>query len=80
MLTIDRYEYMTAKGYKYVGLGDVEGGKLWFCVANRYTNEMVWFERKKGCEKHIRQNFGGRLRNAMLNDLRNTKGRAWIYA
>jgi len=66
------------KGIAYVGLCDVWGGKMWFCVSPEKT-ECSHFWTKKECEKYIRDNFSGSDKKYLLNKLRERKGRAVLY-
>ena len=62
----------------YVGLCDVVGGRMWFCVSpgNRETE---YFWTKKECEKFVRDSFSGRDRKYLLAKLRECKGKAMLY-
>ena len=66
-------------GVAYVGLGDVVGGKMWFCVNKTKGMNMVWFWTKKECEKYIRDSFSGDDKKYLLKKLSERKGRAYTY-
>ena len=44
------------KGIAYVGLCDVVGGRMWFCVSP-VKKESEYFWTKKKCEKFVRDSF-----------------------
>ena len=66
------------KGIAYVGLCDVWGGKMWFCVSP--SGEGVYFATKKECANYIRGVYGGEVRAHLLSDLKKKRGRAHFYA
>lgn len=80
MLTIDEYNRMKSNSISFVGLGDVVGGKLWYCISHQDTYEVTWFGRKTQCERYIRMHFDGQLKKALLSDLKKFKGRAFVCA
>lgn len=79
---IDNFGYIS-----HVGLADVVGGKLWFCVAAENDERLnlikhvssVYFYTKKDCEKYIRKGFSGEMKTKLLSKLKATKGRAYLY-
>lgn len=66
------------KGITYVGLCDVVGGRMWYCVSPG-KKEGAYFWRKKECEKFVRGSFSGSDRKYLLSKLRECKGRAKSY-
>jgi hypothetical protein len=66
------------KTIAFAGLGDVVGGRLWYCVEPTFR-ETVWFGTKKECEAYIRKNFTGHIKKEILGQLWSVKGRAIIY-
>jgi len=66
------------KGISYVGLCDVWGGKMWFCVSP--SGENVYFWKKKECASYIRDTYVGDTRAYLLSKLRKRQGRAFCYA
>ena len=64
----------------FAGLGDVVGGRLWFCVDPYCFSRKVWFYTKKECEFYIRNTFTGNTKKNLLNQLAKAKGRAKICA
>lgn len=67
------------KGIAYVGLGDVWGGKMWFCVTPDGKDSNIFWT-KKECEKYIRSTFNGNDKKYLLSALKESKGRAFSYA
>ena len=66
------------KGISYVGLCDVVGGRMWFCVSP-VKNETEYFWTKKECEKFVRDSFSGSDRKYLLSKLREFKGKTMLY-
>ena len=60
------------------GIGDVFGGRMWFCVKPDNTREVARFCTKRECEQSIRKEHHSDP--YLLKVLRNTHGRAFIYA
>lgn len=62
-------------GIAYTGLGDVVGGKMWFCIERENTTESCWFWTKKECLDYIRKTFSGDTKKYLLRQLDAIKGR-----
>ena len=60
------------------GIGDVFGGRMWFCVKPNNPHEVVYFDTKQKCEQYIRKYHNSDPH--LLKVLRNTHGRSIIYA
>lgn len=60
------------------GIGDVFGGRMWFCVKPDNPREVARFCTKRECEQYIRKEHHSD--HHLLKVLRNTHGRAFIYA
>lgn len=60
------------------GIGDVFGGRMWFCVKPDAPREVAYFSTKRECEQYIRKEHNSD--SYLLNVLRNTHGRAFICA
>lgn len=67
------------KGICYVGLVDVVGGKLCYCVSAEQTTESKYFPTKAECRKYIKENFRLDERKELLCRLDKCNGRAYIH-
>lgn len=65
------------KGIIYAGLVPVVGGMMWVSITPD-ASDSVHFWKKKQCEQYIRKEHHSDPR--LLKVLRNTHGRAFIYA
>lgn len=78
MLTIESYNKMRAKNVAFTGLGDVVGGKLWFCIRSVSDIGIIGFNTKNECERYIKDNFQGDIKKTLLSELKERKGRAYV--
>jgi hypothetical protein len=60
------------------GISDVVGGRMWFCVKPDNPRKVERFYTKRECEAYIRKEHNSNP--YLLKELRNTHGRAFIYA
>lgn len=67
------------KGICYVGLVDVVGGKMWYCVNAERTTEGRYFHTKAECREYIKENFRHNERSELLRRLAQCNGRAYIH-
>lgn len=63
------------EGIAYVGLRDVVGGKMWFCVEHENTNQVIVFRTKKECGDYARKMFSRGVKKHLLRQLDAIKGR-----
>lgn len=67
------------QGICYVGLVDVVGGKMWYCINAERTTEGKYFCTKEECRGYIKENFRLDERTELLRRLDKCKGRAFIH-
>lgn len=78
-------DFEIKKSVCYVGLVDVCGGKMWYCVTakkdlEKYAgSQSLYFCTKKECENYIRKNHTGEMKKYLLGKLKERKGRACWY-
>lgn len=62
------------KGIAYVGLADVVGGKMWFCITSISDMTSVYFSYKREVVKYINNNFEGEDKKYLIGMLNAYKG------